>query len=99
MRLVTGSVATVPANTVTLTVAKGRSSELASRRLPNAQCRDDNPRAARSTYDASEGQRSTSLPETWAEVTFPCESSVALPWPLRYQIPGSPVMGLGKKGP
>ena len=34
-----------------------------------------------------------------ADVTFPCESSVDFPWPLRYQIPGAPVIGLGKKGP
>jgi hypothetical protein len=51
------------------------------------------------SYDASEGQRSTSLPASSAEVTFPCASIVAFPWPLRYQIPGSPVSGLGKKSP
>jgi len=30
-------------------------------------------------YEASDGQRSTSLPASAAEVTFPCESRVAFP--------------------
>ena len=36
---------------------------------------------------------------TLADVMFPCESKVAFAWPLRFQIPGSPVIGWGKKDP
>jgi len=47
---------------------------------------------------ASRGQRSTSRPES-EFVMFPLGSMSAVPLPLRYQIPRSPVSGFGKKTP
>ena len=78
------------------TDSPGRGSLRASLLGPVSTPRSFGPAA----QDASCAQRLTRLPVAWTDVMFPSASKVAPTRPpFKYQIPGSPVMGLERNGP